>query len=103
MPQPLSGLCGGRRPRLRLGLSRPDWRGADAEPDRGRRGQASTERVDLLRALRKRLPGQDTIAENDAALARTRIREEAEPAGLSQCALALGLGDAAAHPLPCSR
>ena len=39
--EPLPGLSGGRRPRLRLGLPRPDGRGADAVADR-RRAKAAT-------------------------------------------------------------
>ena len=52
----LPGLSCGRRPRLRLGLSRPDGRGAHADADRRRQGRASAERLDLLRALRERCP-----------------------------------------------
>ena len=37
--EPLPGLSGGRRPRLWLGLSGPDGRGADALADRRRRGR----------------------------------------------------------------
>ena len=47
--------------------------------DRHRRGRRTAQRLDLLRALRKRLPGQDPAAEDDAALARARIRAEAQP------------------------
>ena len=65
--EPLPGLSGGRRPRLWLGLSRPDGRGADAAPDRRRQGRSSAQRLDLLRALRRRLSGADSAAEADAA------------------------------------
>ena len=41
------------------------------------RGRPPAECVDLLRPLRERLPGQDPAAEDDAALARARIREKA--------------------------
>ena len=75
--EPLPGLCRGRRPCLWLGLSRADGRGADAEPDRHRRGGGSAQRLDLVRALRERVPGQDPAAEDAAPLARARIREEA--------------------------
>jgi hypothetical protein len=50
--EPLPGLSGGRRPRLRLGLSRTDGRGADADAGRRRQGRAPAQRLDLLRALR---------------------------------------------------
>ena len=79
LPQPLPGLCRGRRPCLWLGLSRADGRGADAGADRHRRGRASAECLDLLRPLRERLPGQDPAAEDDAALARARIRQAPAP------------------------
>ena len=82
--QSLSGLRRGRRPCLWLGLSGADGRGIDAEPDRHRGSRTSAERLDLLRALRERLPGQDPVAEDDAPLARARIRQKAEPAGLPQ-------------------
>ena len=52
--EPLPGLSGGRRPRLWLGLSRADGRGADAGADRRRQGRAPAQRLDLLRALRER-------------------------------------------------
>ena len=60
--EPLPGLSRGRRPRLRLGLSRPDGRGADAEPDRHRQGRPPAQRVDLLRPLRGGLPGAHSAA-----------------------------------------
>ena len=90
--EPLSGLRRGRRPCLWLGLSRADGRGIDAEPDRHRGGRTSAERLDLLRALRERLPGQDPVAEDDAALARARIRQKAEPAGLPHRPFGCGHG-----------
>ena len=40
LPQPLPGLCHGRRPRLWLGLSGTDGRGADADADRRSRRRA---------------------------------------------------------------
>ena len=72
--EPLPGLSGGRRPRLRLGLSGADGRGADALADRRRGGRPIAERLDLLRALRGGLPGAHSAAEHDAALARARVR-----------------------------
>ena len=54
--EPLPGLSCDRRPRLWLGLSRPDGRGADAVADRRRRGRPIAQRLDLLRALRRGLP-----------------------------------------------
>ena len=86
--EPLPGLSGGRRPRLRLGLSRPDGRGADAFADRRRRRRAIAERLDLLRALRGGLPDAHSVAEDDAALARARVRA---PSGAGGGALRAGL------------
>ena len=79
LPQPLPGLRRGRRPCLWLGLSRADGRGADADADRHRGGRQSAQRLDLLRPLRKRLPDEDSAAEDDAALARARIRAAFAP------------------------
>ena len=56
------------------------------------RGRASAERLDLLRKMRERLPGQDPAAEDDAALARARICAAAEPAGLPLRACGYGHG-----------
>ncbi len=47
----LSGLSGDRRPRVRLGLSRPDGRGADAIAHRGCRRRPTSQCVDVLRPL----------------------------------------------------
>ena len=55
--EPLPGLSGGRRARLWLGLSRADGRGADSLADRRRRGRPIAERLDLLRPLRRGVPG----------------------------------------------
>ena len=96
LPQPLSGLCGGRRACLWLGLSRADGGGADPGAGRIARGRAPAERLDLLRALRERLPGQDPAAENDAALARARIRPAPEPARLPLRPAAMGMAGGAA-------
>ena len=52
--QSLPGLSGGRRPRLWLGLSGADGRGADANADRGRPGRPPAQCLDLLRTLRER-------------------------------------------------
>ncbi len=79
--EPLPGLRRRRRPRLRLGLSRPDGRGADAAA-RGRRGgEQPAQRLDLLRPLRERLPGAHPAAEADAPLARARVREAPDAQG----------------------
>ncbi len=64
--EPLSGLSRGRRPRLRLGLSRADGRGADAAADRRRRGRPIAQRLDLLRPLRSGLSDAHPVAEADA-------------------------------------
>ena len=52
----------------------PDGRGADAVADRRRRGRPIAQRLDLLRALRSGLPDAHSAAEDDAPLARARIR-----------------------------
>src|SRR6185312_10741606 len=72
--EPLPGLCRGRRTRLWLGLSGPDGIGADAGPRWPRRSRASAQGLDLLRTLRKRLPGQNPAAQAAAPLARAAIR-----------------------------
>ena len=87
--EPLPGLSRGRRPRLWLGLSRADGRGADAVADRRRQGRPPAQRLDLLRALRKRLPDAHPAAEDDAALARARVRARPQP------------GDGALRPRRC--
>ena len=110
--EPLSGLSRDRRPRLRLGLSRTDGRGADAAADRRRRRRAIAERLDLLRPLRGGLSDAHSAAEHDAALARARVRTASVAAAgarraavvgvLRQAAAALSLrcraGDARARP-----
>ena len=72
----------GRRPCLWLGLSRADGRGADAGADRRRQGRAPAQRLDLLRQLRERLPGEDPAAEADAPLARARVRAASDAGGV---------------------
>ena len=54
--------------------------------DRHRQGRASAQRLDLLRPLRKRVPDAHSAAEDDAALARARVRARPQP------------GDAALRP-----
>jgi hypothetical protein len=94
--EPLPGLPGGGRACLRLGLSRADGRGADAEPDRGGAGRAAAEREHVLRAVRGGLPDAHPAAEADAALARAGVREEAHAGGAALGARGLGLGGGAA-------
>ena len=94
MHEPLSGVCRGRRPCLWLGLSGADGRGIDAEPDRHRGSRTSAKRLDVLRALRERMPGQDPVAQDDAPLARARIRRKTEPGGLPQRPCSVGMGRA---------
>ena len=85
--EPLPGLSRRRRPLLWLGLSRPDGRGADAVADRRRQVRPSAQRLDLLRALRKRLPDAHSAAEDDAALAREGVREPSAAAGRQRTGL----------------
>src|SRR5436190_23593997 len=92
MHESLSGLRRGWRPCLWLGLSRADGRGIDAEPDRHRGSRTPAERFDVLRPVRERMPGQDPVTKDDAPLARARIRQEAEPAGLPRRPEGVGMG-----------
>src|SRR4029079_7603415 len=61
---------------LRMGLFGTDGRGADAHPHRHRQSRQPAQRLNLLRALRVSLPDAHPLAENDAALARARVRAE---------------------------
>ncbi len=72
--EPLPGLWRGRRARLWLGVSGADGQRADAEPDRRGPGRPAAEREHVLRQVRERVPGEDPVAEDDAALARARVR-----------------------------
>ena len=72
--EPLPRLSSRRRACLRLGLSGTDGGGAYALAHRRRRRRTIAQRLDLLRALRRSLPGPHSVAQNDAALARARIR-----------------------------
>src|SRR5271167_3004348 len=111
MYQSLPGLCRSRRPRLWLGLSRTDGGGAGPEPDRHRRSGATAQRLDFVRALRERMPGQDPAAEDAAPLARARICEKARSTSLADRSLAVVLGGAPTGALsladrdgePCTR
>ena len=78
--EPLPGLSRHRRPRLWLGLSRPDGLGADAAVHRHRAGLPAAQRLDLLRPLRGGLPGPHPAAQADAALARGAVPPRAHPA-----------------------
>src|SRR5262245_29944253 len=73
MHESLPGLRRSRRACLWLGLSRSDGCRADAEPDRRRERQASAQRFDLLRQMRKRLPDEDPAAQDDAPLPGARM------------------------------
>ena len=68
----------------------PDGRGADAVADRRRRGRATAQRLDLLRPLRGGLPGAHPAAEDDAALARARVRARAVAGAAARRASASG-------------
>ena len=79
------------------------------EPDRRRQGRPSAQRLDLLRPLRGGLPDAHSAAEDDAALARARVRAASvagdgalrparsgpsSPSGRGSTALATGVGAA---------
>ena len=87
----LSGLSCGGRPRVWLGLSRADGRGADAVADRRRQSRASAECLDVLRTLRSGLPRAHSAAENDAALARARIRAASDAGGVPLGSASVGV------------
>ena len=90
--EPLPGLWRGRRPRLWLGVSRADGLGADTLADRRRQGRTIAECQHVLRQMRERLPGEDPAAEDDAALARTRVRTASQPGRGPRQSRPLGLG-----------
>jgi hypothetical protein len=98
--EPLPGLRRGGRARLWLGLSRPDGQRADAVA--GGRGEVRppAERLDLLRQVRERLPGEDPAAQADAPLARARIRTPPDPRRHPHQPAALGVVREAADGLP---
>ena len=98
--EPLPGLRRHRRARLRLGLSGPDRRGADAGADRRALGQAPAQRLDLLRALRGGVPDEDPAAGADAALAGGGVRRGRYAADVSGGAQGLGCRGEAAAALP---
>ena len=72
VPQRLPGVLADRRPRVRLGLSRPDRRDPHAAADRHRERAVAAVRVDPLRRLLRGLPGEDRHPERAAAPARAR-------------------------------
>src|SRR5690348_3146977 len=99
LSQPLPGLCRGWWPCLWLGLFGADGRGPDADADRHRRSRPSSQCLDVLRALRKRLSDAHSIAEDDAAVARARIRKASRPQGATLGLGALGVPRPAAGAL----
>ena len=98
--EPLPGLRGGGGACLRMGVSRADGQRADALFDRGGPCGAPAQRQHLLRQMRERLPGQDTVAEADAALAGAGIRAPPHAAGHSRQLAALGLVRPASGSIP---
>ena len=77
----------------------PDGRGADAVADRRRQGRASAQRLDLLRALRERVPGAHSAAETDAALARARVRAASDAGAVRYRVWASGRSSPSGPPL----
>src|SRR5205085_6719427 len=75
LPQSLSDLWRRRRTRLWRHLFGADRRRAQSRPAWRRRRASSSQRQHLLRTLRRNLPGQDSVAENHAPLARAGICE----------------------------
>ena len=59
LPEHLPGLRADRRPRLQLGLPRPDRRDPDAAARGGRERRVAALCVVALRRLLRRLPGED--------------------------------------------
>ena len=84
---PVYGAIGGHA----YGWVYPGPMGAVLTPhaDRHRRGAASAERFDLLRALRGVCPVRDSAAQDDAALAGARIRQAADPPRCERLVLTL--------------
>ena len=100
--EPLSGLRRHRRPCLRLGVSRPDRRGADAGAHRRAHGGAPAQRLHLLRALRGGVPDEDPAAGPDAAVAQCRVQRGRQLAVLPAGPEGVGGGGEAAAPLSCA-
>ena len=72
VPQHLPRLLAHRRPRVRLGLPRPDRRDPDAAAVGHRARVVAAVRVEPLRRLLRGLPGQDRHPDGAAAPARGR-------------------------------
>ncbi len=72
--EPLPSLQCRRRTRLWSHLSRPDRAGARPGDLRAGENARAAERLDLLRALRERLPDDDSPSGPDASLAREGVR-----------------------------
>ncbi len=102
LPQSLPGLWRDRRACLRLDLSRPDGRGADAAARRHRPRARPSQRFELLWTLRGGLSDGDSPPRHDAVVAGARLCPR-QPAPLRTAhAEALGIRGKAAAPLPCA-
>ena len=102
LPQSLPGVWRDRRPRLQLGLPGTDGRGADAGAARHRSRPRPPQRIELLRALRGGLPDGHPAAEDDARLARARLRARQPAAPRAAVAQVLGVRCTATAPLSCA-
>ncbi len=90
--EPLPGLSDHRRPRLRLGLSRPDGLGADAALHRAGKRHRPAARGHAVQPVRRGLPGEDSAARIAAQAAREAGRQELAAAVRASCPESLGLG-----------
>jgi L-lactate dehydrogenase complex protein LldF len=77
LPQRLPGVRAGRRPCVRLGLSRPDRRDPVAAADRGGGQRLPAVRQLAVRGLLRRLPGKDQHPEILVHLRAEHVEEQA--------------------------
>ena len=76
VPERLPGLLAHGRPCVRVGLSRPDRRDPRAAADRCRERVVASVRVEPLRRLLRRVPGEDRHSEGAAASPREGRRSK---------------------------
>ncbi len=94
---PIYGAVGGHT--YGAHLSRPHRRSTQSQPARRGRGEPSRQRIDVLRALRGSVPGENPAAAHHALLARRRIRERACPQGHGRGPAPVGFHGEAPGPL----